>query len=111
MEILIIALASFYLWTALRFLLPFAIPDRLALLLYGLSTYALAAYQLPHGVLEGMASAGGLILVTVLAKIDTPKYWDWRASLEMFRPRLPARRKPRMHPQDKPGPGRRLPKL
>lgn len=111
MEILIIALAAFYLWTTARFLLPFAVPDRLALLLYGASTYGLSAFQLPRDVLQGLAAAGGLVLITVLAKVDTPPYWDWRAGAELLRPRTPVRRRPRRHPQDVPGPGRRVPKL
>lgn len=111
MEIVLVALAAFYGWTTLRYLLPFTIPDRLALLLYGASTWALAAYPLPRGVLLALAAAGALILVTVFAKLDIPSHWDWRLPAELLRPRLPARRRPRMHPQDKPGPGRRIPML
>lgn len=111
MEILVTALAAFWGWTALRFILPFAIPDRLALLLYGASTWGLTIFRLPHGLLDGMASAGGLVFITVFTRIDTPAYWDWRAPLELLRPRLPARPRPRMHPQDKPRPGRRIPRI
>jgi hypothetical protein len=110
MEILLIVLASFYCWTVLRFLLP-PVPERLALLLYGGSTVALAWYPIPPKILLGLAAAGGLVLLTVLARIEIPRAWDWRVPFEMLRPRMPARTQRRMHPQDKPGPGRRIPTL
>lgn len=107
--VLFIALAGFYCLVTVRFLMPFRVPDRLALLLYGASAYGLT--YVPRDVLEALSGAGGLVLLTVLSRIEPPQGWDWRFAAELLRPRLPARRRPRLHPQEQPGPGRRIPRL
>jgi len=62
MELITGALAAFYVWNTLRFLLPFSVPDRLALPLYGGIAYGLL--QVPvHSVVLALAIAGGLTLL------------------------------------------------
>lgn len=107
--VLFIALSAFYCLTTLRFLAPVRVPDRLALLLYGAAAYGLT--YAPHVALEALSGAGLLVLITVLAKLDPPNGWDWHYAAELLRPRMPARRRPRLHPQEQPGPGRRIPRL
>lgn len=109
--VLLIALASFFCWVTLRFLAPVRVPDRIALVLYGASAYGMT--YLPRNILEALSGAGGLVLLTVLSRIEPPEGWasniDW-GYLELLRPRFP-RKRTRTHPQDRPGPGRRIPQL
>jgi hypothetical protein len=90
MILLVGALAVFYIWTVLRFFLPVAVPDRLALLiLAGLAYGTLEApWALPR---MALAVAGGTVLlirVFAMMGVDAPEPWDWRTCI----PRFPRRR-------------------
>lgn len=79
MALLLGALAAYFILTVLRFILPVAIPDRLALLLYGGVAYGIL--QIPGTtVLLALAVAGGatiLMLVTSVLGVS-PEPWSWK---------------------------------
>lgn len=79
MALLLGALAAYYVLTVLRFILPVAIPDRLALLLYGGVAYGIL--QIPGTiVLLALAVAGAatvLMLVTSVLGVS-PEPWSWK---------------------------------
>ncbi len=93
MLLLTSALAALYTWTALRFLVPFVIPERAAILILGGVCYGML--NLPwNQVRLTLAVAGALVLlVVVFASMggEVPKPWSLR-SLRAYAPRLPARR-------------------
>jgi hypothetical protein len=90
MNLLLSALAAFYLWTLLRFFAPVVIPDRLALILFAGISYGtvMSPWTLARTVLAVAGAAVLLIRAFALMGDDAPEPWDWRA----YRPRLPARR-------------------
>lgn len=66
MGLLIGSLGAFYLWTLLRYLLPWKLPDALALLTYGGLAFGVLFIPLPK-VSLALACAGGLVFLHLIA--------------------------------------------
>jgi hypothetical protein len=88
------ALAAFYVWTVLRYWVPFVIPDRAALLLFGVLAYDVVIS--PWALARNILAVAGLILafITVAARagLTVPDPPSWRVPLPP-RPRIPRRRR------------------
>jgi len=106
-ELFIGALAAFFLWTCLRFILPFKLPDILALLAYGGIAYGVLCIPV-HRVTLALACGGVVVFlhlfVTLLGATPSP----WTPEI-----RLPVRRRATTRvPGEAPSPvGRRIPRL
>lgn len=76
MDLVIGALAAFFLWTVLRYLLPWHLPDPLALVTYGGLSYGVL--RIPSSETRlALACAGGVIflhlIVTLLGASPSPR--------------------------------------
>src|SRR5581483_3367161 len=79
MQLLTSSLAAFYVWTVLRVVVPFVLPERLAILLLG--AVAFGVLRVPLFPREILAVAGAMTLLVVLfssAGGELPTPWNWR---------------------------------
>lgn len=79
MALLLGALAAYFILNVLRFLLPVAIPDRLALLMYGGIAYGILQIPWPSVTLALAVAGGAAILMlatSVLGVNPEPLTWN-----------------------------------
>jgi len=78
LHLLTVALAAFFIWTVLRYLLPVIVPERLAIVALGAVTYG--TWQIPRPDVTGILAASGLALLLVVAysllgSVPAPPSW------------------------------------
>lgn len=111
MEFLLGAFAAFFVWMLLRLILPFRLPDTLALAAYGGIAYGVLCIP-DHRAVVALACGGGVVFLYLLASklggVGDPGSWNLP---EVHLPqRRPARRVPGEAPRGSQI-GKRLPRL